>query len=260
MTALDLMWWVGLVYFAGWVALPLALVPSVGPVAGAIAWALLAPWTALLGMAAAHRLLPHGGDGVFRPFTDRGSRDWALGTWAPAAYLAVFQPLFFLSVGFQHAVLRAFGAHVASGARVTTCTSLREPHRVRLGRDCFVGEHVQLACSVHPLPGVLMVAGITIGDDTLVSAHSVLGPGSRIGARVVVGFRVTLGAHVRVEDDTRIGAFSVIENSARIGRGVRIGKACHIPSGATVPDGTRLADHARWGAESDRTTDVRVTA
>ena len=73
MIALDLLWWLGWAYFVFWAALPLALVRFVGPVAGAVAWSLLAPWSALAGMALAHRLLPPCREGVFRPFKDAGS-------------------------------------------------------------------------------------------------------------------------------------------------------------------------------------------
>ena len=57
MNRLDLLWWVGWTYFAAWVALPLVAMPYLGAAAGVALWALLAPWSALAGMAAIHRLL-----------------------------------------------------------------------------------------------------------------------------------------------------------------------------------------------------------
>ena len=77
MIALDLLWWVGWLYFAAWVALPLALIGVVGPVVGMAVWVLLAPWSALLGMSLAHRLLPASEEGIFELFADRGSTRWA---------------------------------------------------------------------------------------------------------------------------------------------------------------------------------------
>jgi carbonic anhydrase/acetyltransferase-like protein (isoleucine patch superfamily) len=246
--ALDLLWWVGWLYFAAWVALPLALVGPLGPVFGGMAWVLLAPWSALLGMSAAHRLLPAAEEGIFQLFADRGSTRWALKGWAPSVYLTVFQPIFFLTPSFQRIALRAFGARLGAGAQVTTRTSIREPHLIEIGRDSLVGEFAHLACSYQPRPGVLVVAGIRIDDGVLIGAHSVLAAGCRVGARCIVEYHVSIGAHTTIEEDSRIGAGTLILNNVRVGSGARIGKACVIASGALVPDGARLPDGTVWPA------------
>jgi carbonic anhydrase/acetyltransferase-like protein (isoleucine patch superfamily) len=248
MMTLDLMWWLGWLYFAAWALLPLALIGIAGPVVGVLMWAALAPWSALLGMSAAHRLLPAAEEGTFRMFADRGSVRWALKGWAPSVYLGVFQPVFFLSTGFQRVALRAFGARLAPGAHVTTRTSIREPHLLELGRDSFIGEYAHLVCSYQPRPRVLVVARIKIGDGVLIGAYSVLGGGCRVGSRSIVEYRVSLGAHSSIGEDTRIGAGTSIRNRARVGNGVRIGKLCQIGLGAVVPDGARLPDGTVWPA------------
>lgn len=248
MIALDLLWWVGWLYFAAWVALPLALLPVTGPVAGVLAWALLAPWSALLGMAALQRMLPPAEEGTFRMFTDRGSIRWALRGFAPAVYLGVFQPVFFLSPLFQRAALLAFGAKLAAGAQVTTRTSVREPHLVEIGKGSLVGEYAHIVTSYQPRPHTLVVARIRIGDGVLVGAYSVLGAGCRVGSRSIVEYRVSLGSHATIGEGSRIGAGCAIGNNARVGSGVRMGKLCHVAFGAVVPDGTRLPDRSVWPA------------
>ncbi len=248
MIALEVLWWLGWIYFAAWTALPLVLVGVLGPVLGGVAWALLAPWSARLGMATAHRLLPPSEEGTFRMFADRGSMRWALKGWAPAVYLTVFQPVFFLSPMFQRITLRVFGAQFAKGAQVTTRTSLREPHLIEIGRDSLVGEYVHLACSYQPRPGTLVVARIRIGDGVLVGAHSVLGAGCRIGSRTIVEAAVGIGAHTVIGEDSRIGADTSICNGVRVGNRVRIGKSCLIAFGAEIPDDARLRDGTVWPA------------
>lgn len=248
MIALDVLWWLGWAYFAAWAALPLALAAAVGPVLGIVAWAVLAPWSALLGIAAAHRLLPASEEGTFRPFEDRGSIRWAMKGWAPAIYLGVFQPIFFLSPLFQRIALRAFGARLGAGARVTTRTSIREPHLVEIGRDSLVGEYTHLGCSYQPRLRTLVVARIRIGDGVLIGGHGVLAPGSRVGARSTVEYAVTIGAHTTIGEDTHIGANTCIYNRVRVGNGVRIGKSCLVASRAVVPDGARLPDGTVWAA------------
>lgn len=248
MKMLELLWWLGWAYFAAWTALPLALVGVVGPIAGGLAWALLAPWSALVGMATAHRLLPAPEEGTFRLFADRGSIRWALKGWAPSVYFTVFQPVFFLSPVFQRVALRAFGARLGAGAQVTTRTSIREPHLIELGRDSLVGEFAHLVCSFQPRPRTLVVAGIRIGDGVLIGAYCKLGAGCRVGARSTVEHAVTIGAFTAIGEDTRIGAGSFICNRVRVGSRVRIGKECSIAFGAVVPDGARLPDGTAWPA------------
>ncbi len=242
MILLDLLWWVGLAWFAAWIALPLLAMSLLGPVFGAVVWGLVAPWSALLGMAGVHRLLPGSPSGTFKLFSDRESVYWALKGWAPSLYLTVFQPVWFMSEGFQRVVLHAFGARMAAGALLTSRTIVREPHRIQIGAGALVGEYVHLICSYQPRPKLLVVGLIDIGDRTLVGAHGHLGPGVRIDADCILEYGVSVGAHTTIGAGTRIGAGSSLYNSVRIGAGVRIGKGCLIPSGAVIPDGARLPD------------------
>lgn len=242
MIALELLWWAGWLYFLAWAALPLLGVLLLGPVAGLAAWALLAPWSALAGMAALHRVLPRSEAGKFRMFEDRGSVRWAIKEWAPSVYLAVFQPVLFQSAAFQRIALRAFGARLGPGALLTSRTCAREPHHLRIGRATLVGEFVHLVCSYQPRPKTLVVAGIEIGDDVLVGAHSIVAPGARIGNRCILELGVWVGVGTTIGENSRIGARTAIYNSVRIGKGVTIGKGCLLPSGSVVGDGAVLPD------------------
>ena len=242
MTRFELLWWVGLAFFAAWVALPLAAVSMLGTIPSVVLWVLLAPWSALAGMAAVHHLLPESEAGTFAMFSDGGSVQWALKGWAPSLYLCVFQPVWFTSEAFQRIALGAFGARLGPGALLTSRTIIREPHRVRLGARSLVGEYVHLVCSYQPRPRVLVVGDIEIGARTLVGAYSHLGPGARVGEDSLLEHGVRLGAHSTVGTGSRIGAGTAIYNGVRIGDRVRIGKGCLIPSGAVVPDGARIHD------------------
>lgn len=242
MIVLEILWWVGWMWFAAWTALPLLLVTWLGPIAGLAAWALLAPWSALLGMAAVHRMLPHVSPGRHRMFADRGSVVWALKGWAPAMYLTVFQPLFFMNAGFQRVALLAFQARLGRGASATSRTVIREPHLVRIGRGSLVGEFAHLICSYQLPPTVLTVAEIVIGDEVLIGAYCHLGPGARIDHRTIVEHGVGIGAGALIGPDCRIGAGTRIYNLARIGRGVVIGKNCILPTGTVVADDARIPD------------------
>lgn len=249
MIALELLWWIGWGWFASWVAVPLLLMPSLGVVPGLVAWALLAPWSALLGMALLHRLLPVSESGTFRLFADRGSLCWALKGWAPSVFLTVFQPLFFLSQGFQRIALQAFQARLGPGTWITSRTIVREPHHVRIGRASLVGEYAHLVCSYQPRIGLLIVGEIEIGDNVLVGAHSLIAPGSRVGAGTVLEHAVNIGAGTVIGANVRIGAGSCLYNRVKVGDGAILGKNCVVCSGATIPPGSRIPDGTLVAAE-----------
>ena len=242
MLILDVLWWVGLAWCAAWAGLPLLAVPVVGPVAGFVIWAVLAPWTALAGTALAHRLLPRSEPGSYRLPGDPGAIRWALSGWAPSVYLTLFQPLYFNSRGFQRVALRSLGAALGPGSWVTSRTVIREPHHVRIGAGSLVGEYAHLVNSYQPRPGLLLVADITIGDDSLVGAYAHVGPGAVIGSRCTLEHGVVVGGWTRVGDGARIGAGTTIYNRARIGADAVIGKNCLIPAGAVVEEGARVPD------------------
>lgn len=239
---LDLCWWLGALWFAAWVMLPFALIAPLGPVAGLLAGALLAPWSALLGMSALHRALPVSRPGTFRLPGDTGALRWGLKQWAPSLYLTVFQPVCGQSERFLRLALRAFGATLGRDALLTSRTLVREPHHVRVGARSLVGEYAHLICAYQPRRGVLVVGPITIGDDVLIGGYSQLAPGVRIGSGTLVEHAVMIGAHCIVGSNTRIGAGTRMYNGACIGRDVIIGKGCLVASGAHIADGTDIPD------------------
>jgi acetyltransferase-like isoleucine patch superfamily enzyme len=242
MSALDAAWWIGWAYFVSWTLSPVLIIAPTS-FTGLLLCIVLAPWTALAGMAALHATMPHGRRGHYTLFADRGSILWAVRGWAPSLYLTVFQPVCFTCNGFQRLILRAFGARIGADALMTSRTVAREPHRLQIGARTLIGEYAHLVCSFQPRPRLLIVADIVIGADTLVGAHSVIGAGSRIGDRCVLEFGVVVSSFVDIGDDSRLGAQTTIHAGARIGARVRIGKRCLVTSGAVVPDDTVVADN-----------------
>ena len=242
MIALELLWWVGLAWFAAWVALPLFLLPALGPALGLVLWALLAPWSALLGMGLLHRAFPASESGTYRLFADRGSTCWALKGWAPSVFLTVFQPLFFLSPPFQRLALRAFQARLGKGASITSRTIVREPHHVRIGQGSRVGEYAHLVCSYQPRIGLLIVGGIDIGENVLIGAYSLIAAGTRIGDGASLEHNVSVGAGTLIGENVRIGAGSCLYNRVHVGDGAILGKNCVVSSGATILPGSRIPD------------------
>ena len=252
MTRFDLLWWVGWVWCLAWSALPAFLLQRYGMAVAIIGGGVLAPWSALIGMAGIQRLLPSSPSGTFQMFGDDGSVRWAMRSWAPSAYLALFQPLFFTCEGFQRVVLRAFGATLGRGALVTSRTTVREPERLRLGSDALIGEFVHLVFAFQPRPKLLLVGPIEVGARTLVGAHSVLSSGVRIGDDCLIEFHVAVGPGTRIGDRVRVGTGTTILGSVTVGAGARIGRACLVRSGATIEPGAVIADGAIVGGVAEQ--------
>ena len=118
MIALDLLWWLGWSWVLVCAAVPFAAVAWLGLIPALVVGGILAPWTTLAGLTLLRRLVPASEPGRFQMFTDAGSVCWAIQSWAPSVYLALFQPLFFQSSGFARLALRALGARLGSGAQV----------------------------------------------------------------------------------------------------------------------------------------------
>lgn len=241
MIRLEVLWWLGWAWTGACAAVPLTLTSRLGLVPGLVAAGVIAPWTALLGLAVVHRLVPASPSGVYRS-ADAGTTRWAVKAWAPAIYLTLFQRLFFQSRAFGSLVLRAFGARLGRGVWVSSRTIVREPHRVAIGDRTIVGEFAHLACSLQPRPGALVIDRISIGRDALIGAYSVIGPGTSVGNDCVLGHAVILGPGAQVGDAVKIGAGCRIYGDVHIGAGTRIGKACTIFTGTRISPGTRLPD------------------
>jgi len=244
---LNLLWWLGWAWFVAWTALPLVLLPELGPLAGGVAWAVLAPWSSLFGMATVHRLLPKGASGRHQMFADPGSVQWALKGWAPGLYLTVFQPVFFLSPAFQRVALGAFQARLGAGATVTSRTVLREPHRVRIGRGSVIGEFAHLVTSYQPRPHVLIVGEIDIGDDVLIAGYCHLAMGVRIGDGSILEHEVRVGPGCVVGNSARVGHGTLLCARSQVGVGAIIGSRCLILADTVIPDGARVPDGATIG-------------
>lgn len=136
---------------------------------------------------------------------------------------------------------------------------------VTLGRDNFLGQGVCLGVSTDAAspPGgsgpvvigdrnsirefVCICAGptsshaTTIGSDNFIMSCCHVGPGCRIGHRLVLANGATVGAMVEIGDGVTISGLVRIEDSVRIGRLAMVGGVSHLDR--NVPPFTVVTGH-----------------
>jgi UDP-3-O-[3-hydroxymyristoyl] glucosamine N-acyltransferase len=152
-------------------------------------------------------------------------------------------------------------------------------HDVTIGPHAILGENVRLGARSRLGAGVVLEAGVTVGDDTLLDHHVVCHRGTRIGNRVRIKAGAVLGGpgfgyvpstegHLRMPhvglcviedeveigsnscvdrgsvDDTVIGQGTKIDNLVHIAHNVRVGQRCLFMMGVGVAGSVRIGDDA----------------
>lgn len=210
--------------------------------------ALLAGWGLLMVVAAFYsRLLPATPCGTFNMFSDQGAVLWALNNAIPTLYLKWFQSTLFLNEHLRYLMLRAFNAAIPFSSWIPTNAAVSDLRNTILGEGVVIGEYSKLIASFQPVPGVLVVGSISIGDNVLIGGNSILLGDIEIGASSVIQGNVTIAHRSKIGRHVQIGANSHIDGSCIIGDNVVIGKSvtllpgCRIPAGTVVADGTTLS-------------------
>ena len=117
--------------------------------------------------------------------------------------------------GWRRLVLRAFGARLASGARVHASVRIWYPPHLTIGRDALIGpgailydqgridigarvvvsQRAHLCASSHDIADPefqLVLRPIRIDDGAWIAAEAFVGPGVSVGAGAVIGARAAL--------------------------------------------------------------------
>lgn len=87
--------------------------------------------------------------------------------------------------------------------------------------------------------GVVIDAGVIVGDDVFVGHNTVIRSGVRLWHGVVLGHLVV------IEADTEIGAETTIQSQCHITKGARIGGRVFVGPGAVMINEWRIASHGR---------------
>lgn len=169
--------------------------------------------------------------------------------------------------------LRSCGGRLFVGCS----TNILFPSRLSVGVNVAIGDFVYLNCygergvtlgdnvRIREWGWVQVTShltnpgeGLTIGNDTYIGPHCVLGAGGGI----VIGRDVTCGAYVQLlaEDHDFSDPQAPINEQGVTRRGVEIGDGCWLGNSVIVLDGVRIGEGAVIGAGAVVTRDVPAGA
>ena len=154
-------------------------------------------------------------------------------------------------------LLGSCGKNVVFGQNVV----LRHPHKIHIGDNVVVDDHVLLDAKGDANAGIKIGNGVFVGRNTILSCKDGdidLADGANIGfncevfsaSRVTIGKSVLMAAYSYVigGDHDFSDPSAAVLSQPRTSAGVTIGDGVWIGAGAKVLDGVAVGDHAIIGA------------
>jgi putative colanic acid biosynthesis acetyltransferase WcaF len=144
----------------------------------------------------------------------KGLKYYSMGDYAKRAAWMLVYPMFRwsprLCFGWRNAILRLFGARIATGAKIFPSVAIAHPWNLSVGADSVVAWHTRL----------YNLGQIEIGERVVISQHAHLCAGTH--DYEAEGFPLQKSS-IRVEDDVWIAADAFIGPGVRVGRGAVVG-------------------------------------
>ena len=85
-------------------------------------------------------------------------------------------------------------------------------------------------------PGLLLGAGVEIGEGVLIGGNAVIHGGVRIGDGARIGDHAQIRDGARIGAGTTIGSFSSVDPGVRIGDRVSVQTRCYVTGGTVIED------------------------
>ncbi|MEZ5378450.1 MAG: hypothetical protein R2733_18245 [Acidimicrobiales bacterium] len=135
---------------------------------------------------------------------------------------------------------RRIGLVVAGGSIADRAQALQDLHHrpTLVHADTTIGPWVELGAGTIVSPGVRITANVIVGQGCLVHTGAVLSHDDRLGDLVTISPSATLCGGVEIGDRSTVFAGATVMPGVRIGRDVTVGAGAlvrkDVPDGATV--------------------------
>ena len=149
----------------------------------------------------------------------------------------------FSNQGLKSLFFQTFGYEKNVNFTIYPNTWLRDLPLLDIGENVYLGDHLILGTNrITPDQKEVIVAPITIGDNTIFDQSCAIGCGSNIGKNTQVAFNVAISSKCKIGSNVIIGSQTGISHCVRIGSDVTIGDACKIGQFAIIEDGAKVPD------------------
>lgn len=131
------------------------------------------------------------------------------------------------------------GDDVTIGKNVTIGAHCIVYDNVVIGDDCKLGANVILGeptAAIYSEPVAYVNPLLELGPKSIIRSGSILYAGSRFGARLETGHRVTIREGTKAGTNLRVGTLSDIQGNCEFGDYVRLHSNVHIGQGSVVGD------------------------
>ncbi|HEX3173436.1 MAG TPA: DapH/DapD/GlmU-related protein [Solirubrobacterales bacterium] len=85
-------------------------------------------------------------------------------------------------------------------------------------------------------PGLLLGAGVRIGEEVTLGGHVAIHSGVEIGAGALIGDHAQIREGAEIGAGSTVGSFASIDPGVRLGRRVSVQTRCYLAGGSTVED------------------------
>lgn len=152
----------------------------------------------------------------------------------------------FAEADLQTLFLRTFGYRGQTRFTLYPNAWLRDLPLLDLGQDCYLGDGIVLGTNqVSVDQQFLIVDRISIGAGTVFDQQCMVGYGSSVGSKCVIGARVMIGMRTRICDEAQVRPGSGIGHHCRIGARVRIGHDVMVGAFSVIDDDVIVGDYSR---------------
>jgi carbonic anhydrase/acetyltransferase-like protein (isoleucine patch superfamily) len=186
-------------------------------------------------------LVPKLKPGTYKFSKDKHVYTWFLNRTLTEFVLVPFHRFIFLNDYMRYLCLRLFGVKLHYSS-VISSSYISDFGLLSFGKNTLIGGWAVIYGHVESEPGTLILAPVSIGDNTIIGGRANIGCGTTIGDNNIVGYGTVTGVYCKIGNNCNIGAMTTLTHRVLVEDDVKIGKSCFIGTGVKIRKGVKLPD------------------
>lgn len=181
--------------------------------------------------------------GTYKFNKDKHVFTWFLSRTITEYVLMPFNRVIFTNDLLRYTCLRLFGVKLDYSSGISS-SFISDLELLSFGKNCMIGGWAILYGHIEPEPGTVILAPISIGDNTLIGARANITCGSSIGNNTIIGFGVVMGVNCKIGNRCNVGYITHMGHQILIEDDVKVGKYCNLGNGVKIRTGIKLPDYS----------------